>query len=260
MGAINGALGDLKGQELISFSKGTSLSLAPQLSYGSEGFSIGANLNFGFNFKGFNAGLTAGVNYYENNYAVDGSRNSGLEGRIGGGFDITGKAWGKSLGIGLSTMAYANNGFSQTMNTLGVNFLGTKIKYENDYMFGIPISDKGDRFRTAALTIGNKDVYAGFNLYTGDPNIAVGDRPSDVINGQKYYFKGTANNFRLGAAFVGYKGYRLGRNSEGIRNIIQNKVAHTRLSNPDVPYFPVLQDIKRSIYYRIGTSNHYSLW
>lgn len=232
------------------------MSLAPQVSFGSEGFSVGANFNLGFKAKYFQAGLTAGGNYSQNNYSIDGSSTSGFEGRLGGGFNLGTEKWG----AGLSSMAYANNGYSQTTGTIGLNFGGAKIKYENDYLFGIPISDKGDRFRTAALSIGYKGAYAGFNLYTGDPNIGKDDRPSKDINGQLYYMDGSANKFRLGAAFVGYKQYRIGRNSEGVRNLIQNKVAHSMLSNPDIPYFPVMQSMKKSNYYRIGTSNPYSLW
>jgi hypothetical protein len=71
---------------------------------------------------------------------------------------------------------------------------------------------------------------------------------------------GDRDIFRLEALSLGYKGQRLGRNSEGIRNFIQNRVAHSALSNPDIPYFPVQQNIKWNSYFRIGTSNPYSLW
>lgn len=74
------------------------------------------------------------------------------------------------------------------------------------------MSDNGDRFRSAALRISYGDFEAGFNLFTGDPG-PPGTRQEHVelIDGYDTYVGNDTykpDQYRFGAAYVGYKGYR----------------------------------------------------
>jgi hypothetical protein len=90
--------------------------------------------------------------------------------------------------------------------------------------------DGGDRWRTAALQLGYKDFQAGFEIYTGDPENEAEERPrKDLqIDGKKVpvYSGGTANQIRMGPAYVGLRNdgrvYRAGAEGEPIRGFIQN--------------------------------------
>ena len=72
-----------------------------------------------------------------------------------------------------------------------------------------------------------------------------------------YYNGGTADKYRLGAAYFSYKGFRFGRNSEAIRHAIQNKFAHTTASYQ--PWYKVL-DIQPQGYFQYQPANPYTLW
>jgi hypothetical protein len=53
-----------------------------------------------------------------------------------------------------------------------------------------------------------------------------------------------------------YGNYQYGANSEGIRHTIQNRWIHNLIGSP---HFKVLNNNRQS-YFRIGTSNPYTLW
>ena len=253
MGAINGALGDLKGQELISFSKGTSLSLAPQLSYGSEGFSLGANLNFGFSTKHFQAGVTAGANLFNSNV----TGGSGIDGRIGGFLGYTAGKFQTSL----STLQYITNGTSQRTSNFKIGGQNWNLQYENDWHpIGISdvlnASDGGDRFRTAALKLSIKDASIGFNLFTGDPGLESRNRSKAKGPFGFDEYISEPRKYRLGAAYLGYKKLKVGVNSEYVRHGIQNYAIHRPQG---LAYFPV-QNNKINSFYRFGSQNPLSLW
>lgn len=69
----------------------------------------------------------------------------------------------------------------------------------------------------------------------------------------------TSDKYWAGIGYIGYQNYRIGRNSEIIRNIAQNKIAHDILMGGDSPYFKVLP-IAPSNYFSFGSKNPYTLW
>ena len=94
---------------------------------------------------------------------------------------------------------------------------------------------------------------AGFNIFTGDP----GSGTTNLLQGPNGTFNGpNANKYRLGAAYIGYGGYRIGYNSErNVRAPIQN--GFRNLFN--YPHFLVL-DKKDRFYGGFYSSNPYTLW
>ena len=157
-------------------------------------------------------------------------------------------------------MQYYGGGSSQRTGIMGFGFNDFSIQYENDYHVknftdAYKLTDGGDRFRTAALRATYREISAGFNLFTGDPGVE--NRETVLLNGQNTYIEKT-KQYRLGAAYVGYKNIKIGANSEAIRHKIQNRLAHDMLK-PGTPHFQVLNN-NWSFYSNIGNNNPYSLW
>jgi hypothetical protein len=137
---------------------------------------------------------------------------------------------------------------------------GASLTYENDgapfeklISVGSSLQDGQDKFRTNAVSLG----YAGFdlrlNLFTGNPN------PNPDYDNPMYplgVYTGNADKFRLGALSLGYGEARVGWNSEGIRNLAQYKIAHTKIKPQ--PWFRNLGG--RRLYGGIFSNNNYSLW
>ena len=87
-----------------------------------------------------------------------------------------------------------------------------------------------------------------------------------IINDKATYkssIYGDPNKYRAGIAYIGYGNMKFGRNSEKIRHIVQNRIAHDYLikwaTGTKSPHFKVL-NIERSNYFSIGTSNVHTLW
>jgi len=81
-----------------------------------------------------------------------------------------------------------------------------------------------------------------------------------VMNGyqNKPFPEGKADTFSFGALSIGFRGYRVGWNSEGIRHLFQNKIAHTKIAPQ--PWFRNMGG-KGSVYSESSSfSNPYSLW
>ncbi|MCF6348613.1 MAG: polymorphic toxin type 23 domain-containing protein [Flavobacteriaceae bacterium] len=101
------------------------------------------------------------------------------------------------------------------------------IQHENDF-FG----DGEDRLRTASLRVSVGDFSVGFNLFTGRRDIKGESRLPTNTTGEygKIFKNGFANEqgtpYRLGALTFGYRGYRIGVNSEHIRHAIQTRFIH----------------------------------
>ncbi len=87
------------------------------------------------------------------------------------------------------------------------------------------LSDGGDRFRTTGIRIGVGDFHLRINLYTGDPTAPDGTRPTDKT-GRETYSHPAADDYRAGVLSFGYRNYSIGLNSEIIRHIFQNVIAH----------------------------------
>jgi hypothetical protein len=201
----------------------------------------------------------AGATYYWNHY--DGSY-SGWEKRYGGEWTLFGL-------VNYSGTTFISGETSQTTNmiTLGVPLLN--FKYENDFMWGIgeyipgvPAADGGDRYRTSGvkLTVGPFPV--GMNLFTGDPGLDPNNRPYRSINGHETYVSenGTSpNKYRAGVLYLQIGPIRIGRNTEGIRHLFQNRFAHDYLTGGDSKWFEVL-DRRRKWYFYFGGGTGGTLW
>jgi len=141
------------------------------------------------------------------------------------------------------------------------------LRYENDFHpVATPYlgaSDSGDRFRSAAMRVSYGGYSAGFTLFTGDPG-PVGNRPFKEIDGHDTYYKHVGydpDQYRFGAAYLGYMNYRAGWNSEGIRHLIQNKVAHDFMTKGASKHFRRLPSgYPGSFYGGTHQTNKYSLW
>ena len=202
-------------------------------------------------------GATYYSRHYDNSY-------QGWETRSGGEWTLAGV-------LSYSGTTYRSGETSQTTNMITIGGAWMNLKYENDFMFGVnlpgvPAADNGDRYRTAALKFSIGPLSAGFNLFTGDSGVPFDERETRTINGRETYVSNgekDPDEYRSGVLYVGVGPFRLGRNSEGIRNFIQNRVAHDILiagvRGEPAPYFLVL-DRDPSWYYYVGSGTVNSLW
>ena len=255
VGAANGALAQIPGLQVPFGDSGFGLSLAPQIAVGTDGVGLGFNANLGYQgAKGLNAGINLGGSF---NTSAPGTGQSGFEGRLGYGLGY--KRDGFQVGIG-STF-FASGGTSQLSGQLYAGVGKYKLTYENDTWapvpgLFVPGGRERDRYRTAALQFDInggklKGAKAGLRIFTG---LATGVDRTAGPNGT--FIGGDADNFRLGAAFVGYKNLRLGYNSErNIRGPIQNGFHDWR----QFPRFEVLNNADR-FYGGFYSSNPYTLW
>jgi Bacterial toxin 23 len=114
----------------------------------------------------------------------------------------------------------------------------------------------GDRFRTAAGFIGYGGVDIRLNMFTGDSYDIV-EPAEDYKRGIK---AGDGDMYRLGALSLGFKGQRIGWNSEGIRDLFQNKFAH-EIVNPQAYFRRLAAGYPGSLYTSTTRfTNKYSLW
>jgi RHS repeat-associated protein len=254
---------------------GAGFYIKPDVEGGSRGSSIGIEAGYSYGFgKGHITGSAA--LYFSASHS--GTGEGGFYGRIGlaAGVDFRG------FGAEIYANQYIGQGISQ--RTGGVTFgFGKKngegyrfanITYENDFMFGIPGADGGDRWRTAALRIDfhpfggdyeGLNLSAGFNLFTGDPGL--NDRPyspgTGIHKGRNVYDE-SGEKYRLGALYAGIGSFRLGGDSEGIRHAIQNRGAHDNFitwfnGGKKIPHFQVLDKTPR-LYWSTGNYTTTSLW
>ncbi|WP_281988351.1 polymorphic toxin type 23 domain-containing protein [Aquimarina aggregata] len=257
-----------------------SFSLSPSIAFGNA-VSLGANFRVGYRDGSFNASVGFGVSYAG---SAQGTGDSGWEYR--GSYSV-GYDDGK-FRVSVYSTSFASGETSQRVAGINIGHGDFNLRYENDGSpfdrlnklgLGKPlVGEDSDRYRTAAMSLSYKDYSVGFNLFTGDPN---GDKDKGITKDvpghgdfTKYKWKGdklkkigeftggqysgeSASKYRLGAAYVSYKGFRFGRNSEGIRHTIQNKVAHTAISYQ--PWFKVL-DIQPQGYFQYQSPNPYTLW
>jgi hypothetical protein len=146
--------------------------------------------------------------------------------------------------------------FDQRTGVIGYRDGDFSLRYENDG--GLPIKnlglgDKEDRFRTASLQFFIKDYSAGIQLFTGDRNQdkeikikSVNKRgkikySNEEFNPQKRgaynrrfkygFVEEVGEPYRLGALTVGYKGFKIGTNSEHVRHAIQNRFIHNAIGD-----------------------------
>ncbi len=153
--------------------------------------------------------------------------------------------------------------FNQRTGHARIGIPGFNIKYENDWFFGLPIGDGGDRYRTAGAKIQVGIFSIGVNLFTGDPGLDGEDRPSEsgtgIHKGKFVYSGGNANKYRRGVAYYGFGPIRLSRNSEMIRHGIQNKFAHDWIQEGRAKHFQVL-NVFPTFFLYYGTGYGSGLW
>jgi hypothetical protein len=225
---------------------------------------LGANAGLSYSGDGATFGINAGLGY--TNMSLGENSVKGVTGSLGGGF-MFGDA---DSGFGLYSNRTFGGGVGQLVGGVNIRRNGVTLTYEND---GSPFNkhdltngliDGNDRWRTNAVSIAYRGVDVRLNQFTGDASNSEGVPMSGYSN--KVWKGGDADMFRLGALSVGYKGQRVGWNSERIRHLFQNKFAH---SEHNILGFKVLhnQEYFRnlggngSIYSQSSTySNPYSLW
>lgn len=216
----------------------------------------------------FHAGGTYYWQYYDNSYR-------GMEYRAGMEWCFLGY-------IGISGTSFYQGNRKQTTNAIILGNPYWSIIYENDYMFHIGdyllfdfAADGGDRYRSAAARIRIGLFQIGVNLYTGDPGVDSKDRRTffdpdtestyynEEMGGRETYTIGAngenPDEFRAGVFYVGYGPFKVGVNSEQVRNTFQNRFAHDYLCKGDSPYFKVL-DRPSEFYFYFGTGTGNSLW
>ena len=101
-----------------------------------------------------------------------------------------------------------------------------------------------DRYRTAAMRLQIGPIKVGVNMFTGDPGLNWDDRKADLINGRETYVYNSATSadpdkYRSAPFYLGIGPFRIGRNSERIRHIVQNRFAHDIMMGGKSPYFKV---------------------
>lgn len=169
VGAVNGALSTISPLK-VDFGGGFGLSLAPQISLGTNGAGVGFNATAGWSKWGLKAGLSAGGTLYLT-AANDGA--VGYEGRFGGGlsYEVGGlnsnwTSWLNGTSVGLSKMNFYSGETSQQTGMFSVGYRGGKLNFDNDLL-----GDGGDRFRTSGVHLSYKDFSLGLHMFTGDPGL-----------------------------------------------------------------------------------------
>ena len=259
IGIVNGAIAEVNP---LDWNMGGGLRAGASLSFFSGtdgvGFSVQVGASLGVGDWRF-ASVSVGVNVSTTGFGTNDIDISGVA-TVGVGLYKQSLGGNKRGAMFQSNWYFTQNGTSQRTGSLNAYFgsFGGKqgsLAYENDFLTPWGPGDSGDRYRSAALRFQSGDFETGFNLFTGDP----GPTPRGRIPGEKIEtYKELGEQYREGIFYVGYKGYRAGVNSEGVRNIIQNKVAHG-----NGKLFPIFQvtDTKPALYYRYGTNQkYYTLW
>ena len=178
------------------------------------------------------ARVHGGISYYWKNYAA----TPGWETRYGAEMGLT-----PYVVVGTTFYNSPGDKFDQQIAHMRLGVPGLNIKYANDWFFGLPLGDNGDRYRTAEIQIGPLDI--GINLFTGDPGLNEVDRQKQMINGNLTYVYNPSTDdnpdeFRFGLGYIGIGGLRFGNDTEARRNKIQNEIIHKQVSHS--PYFKKL--------------------
>jgi hypothetical protein len=106
----------------------------------------------------------------------------------------------------------------------------------------------------------------GVNIFTGDPGIDHDTRrvfnDPEQDGRETYTISANGDNpdeYRAGYWYAGVGPFKIGWNSEGVRDFVQNKFAHDWLCHKDSPYFKVL-DRPGGLYFYFGTETGNTLW
>jgi|GEM_PF-2395449 len=258
----------------FKISNNLSLSISPALITGNA---TGVGVNATATYSEGDYHISAGYGYAS--YSDYNGFSSGTEHRISGmvGYDDgkTGVSMGTNIWRGdVGAQAYTES-FSQRTGVIGLHFGDFKAMYENDGGLGIRqlrLGDRGDSYRTAALNVSVGDYTAGFNLFTGYRDVDSlkektqknGSDAFPVVNAKDSYGRSYKRSFvdekgpkfRLGVLTFGYRGYRVGVNSEHVRHAIQDVVIHGMIE--DAGFENQSWDWK--FYFQKRTPNMFSTW
>ncbi|MBN1462594.1 MAG: hypothetical protein JXQ69_01400 [Paludibacteraceae bacterium] len=234
---------------------------------------VKANFNFGSDMSGIGfdisigapticpigARVHAGWSYYSRYYD---DSYTGFAGRYG--YELfAGDGVGDNLSYSVTKCNMKGPELDQSIVKVRYGNPFFNIEYENDYMFGLPGCDNGDRWRTGAAKINVGGFTYGLNIFTGDPGLNKNDRKINLDIGGKYgLYEANANGddpneYRAGIGYVGFGPFRVGQNSEKFRNFVQNETLHDNVSRN--PHFLVLNR-EPTFYWSFGTGSGNTLW
>jgi RHS repeat-associated protein len=259
-GAFTGGIGSAIGAGVsghlpstnINLGGGFNLSLSPAIAFGSGGIGLGANAGLSYSDANFSAGVSFGASYFSETGAINTTTmkgESGLETRLGWGM----RYGGDGFGVGFGGTSFGGI-HSQQTGHFNIGTPNYNFTFENDVHF--VGGDGGDRYRTAGVKFQFDEVELGLLMYTGDPGLT----GSKVEDGYYVTNKNGDNpdSHRMGALYFGIGGYRLGYNSEEIRDHWQNRIVHKNLKPPS-PYFTILP-IPGRIYGGRYTNNPHTVY
>ncbi|MEJ5105767.1 polymorphic toxin type 23 domain-containing protein [Chryseobacterium sp. MYb328] len=252
------------------------LGISFNVSYG-NGFGFGASIDTTYKMGDFNLSNSYGISYYGYH---GGTGLSGWEYRKSIVFNYDDGKVGFSLGSNWWTGSGQMSELTQKTGLVGFHWGDFRFMYENDggiLVKQLGLGDRGDSYRTAALNLSIGDYSAGFSLmtgYRGLDNQAV-EEESRIMNNKgklvnpvmnerdgfgrkfKYSFVNeTGTPYRLGALYVGYKGYRVGVNSEHVRHAIQNRAIHGLIKDKGF----VNQSWNWQPYFQYKTPSMFTTW
>ena len=191
-----------------------------------------------------------GATYFWKNTDMLGNDMTGWETRYGG-------EWG-THGFTYSGTTF-NSGWSgkQSTNTISLGNPLFNVRYENDMPSGVSLPGvprgTGDEFRTAAVQINFGPFSIGTNMITGygGPEKV---QNAQIINGHETYIEYdeyNPNSHRMGTLYFGMGIFRTGVNSEEVRKVFQNRLAHDLITGGNSKWYSVL-GIKPRWYWQFG--------
>lgn len=246
-----------------------SISISPSIAFGN---SSGAGMSFGVSYSDGDWNFSGGVGIMSyGNYNGFGTNANEIRYSILANYDD-----GKT-GFSLGTNFWRGD-FNQRTTYLGVRNGDFRFGYENDgspfSYAGKALSNNTDMYRTAAASIGIGDFDLQLNMFTGKSGNDIGqgrdnDKNSKFVDFDSGRMKGNnklgtwknpeADAYRLGALSVGYRGYKVGVNSEHVRDAFQNWFAHKLLSPQ--PGFRMLSNTWNGYFqYNTPMINKSTLW
>ena len=246
-----------------------SFSISPSIAFGNAS---GAGVSFGVSYSDGDWSFSGGVGIMSyGNYNGFGANANEIRYSILANYDD-----GKT-GFSLGTNFWRGD-FQQRTTYLGVRNGDFRFGYENDgspfSYAGKVLSNNTDMYRTAAATIGIGDFDLQLNMFTGRSGNDIGKgrengNNSEFVDLNNGRLKGDrklglwknpeADMYRLGALSVGYKGYKVGVNSEHVRDVFQNWFAHKVLS-PQPGFRMLSNDWNKYFQYNSPMLNKSTLW
>jgi hypothetical protein len=260
-------------------------------SFGSGGFKVGFTAEVNRRFNNFGTAAGIGVTYYSNFYNT-GKKGVEIRGSAKAGYhsDNHQVYLGSNQFWGLKEMKEFNQ------RTGMISYQGKKgfhALYENDgfpFNWGfkwLGLGDGGDKYRTAAVSIGWRDLSLETHLFTGHRDLAAEKRRRAIMKDKGLSTKSyrsrneystlgqfgelyenrlaieTGERYRYGGLTLNYRGSSVGVNSEWVRHIFQNKLAH-RIISPQ-PMVEMLSNDWQPVYnqtvYPVGRrGTQFSVW